>query len=387
MEPLGMYRQTHLCRRKGFKNYYFRMRIPHDIQHWYDDRQEIKRSLKTADPREAKRRVQDMALNQLAEFDEVRRKRTGSPKLVLDGSEASIEAICTRWQHEVLAGDEAFRLERPAGDDLEEFFENRVAVQPLLQEVLSTGNVEMVGSVLRLFLHVLNIKLDCSEKDRRRFLYRFAETLAETNEKQIQRNTGAVVPTPAEPGSRLTLDDLFSDWKRLYRGGRQKTIDKVKSIVCEFQECVGRKPADAFTKSDVIAYRDYQLDVIKRKPKTVGTKITLLAAVFSVAVDDDKLPVNPASRIRIPKSGTRVTRLPFETSELKVIFGSPVYREGFRPKGGKGEAAAWLPVLSLFSGNREEELGQLRPEDVRCEKGIWYLNILEGRIVMAWIQK
>jgi len=65
----------------------------------------------------------------------------------------------------------------------------------------------------------LNIRLDCSEQDYRRFLYCFAETLADTNQRQIQRNEGGVVPTPPEPASRLTLDDLFADWKRLYQGG------------------------------------------------------------------------------------------------------------------------------------------------------------------------
>jgi len=49
-----MYQQTHLFRRKGITNLYFRMRAPHDIQHVYD-KKEVKRSLKTADLREAKR--------------------------------------------------------------------------------------------------------------------------------------------------------------------------------------------------------------------------------------------------------------------------------------------------------------------------------------------
>jgi integrase len=109
----------------------------------------------------------------------------------------------------------------------------------------------------------------------------------------------------------------------------------------------------------------------------VDTKITLLAAVFSVAVDDGKLPTNPAARIRIPKSDTKAKRLPFSQSDLKTLLNSSIYTANFRPKGGKGEAAVWLPVLSLFSGNREEELGQLRVDDVRCQGGIWHLNILE----------
>ena len=371
-----MRQQTHLFRRKGFKNFYFRMRVPHDIQYVYD-KKEVKRSLKTADLREAKRRVQVMAVKQQQAFDEIRKKLAGSPKFVLDGSEASIQAVCARWQHEVLAGDEAFRIECPSSDDLEEFRENRTTAQPLLRDALATGHVERVEPVLRLFLHLLNIQLDCSEDEYRRFLYRFAETLTDTNEQQIQRNTGAVVQTPPEPVSNLTLEDLFADWKRLYRGDRQKTIDKVESILREFQDVVGRKPAAAYDKVDVIAYRDYLLDVRKWAPGTAKTKITLLSAVFGVAVADGKLPTNPAAMIRVPTSKARPRRLPLEISELQMIFSSPLYTEGFRMKGGRGEAAVWLPLLSLFSGNREEELGQLRVWDVCCRNGIWYLNILE----------
>jgi hypothetical protein len=55
MEPLGMYSQTYLYKRPGFKNSYLRMPVPLDLQHLYDGRVEIKRSLKTADPRDAKR--------------------------------------------------------------------------------------------------------------------------------------------------------------------------------------------------------------------------------------------------------------------------------------------------------------------------------------------
>jgi len=139
MEPLGMFSQTYLYKRLGFKNYYLRMRIPLDLQYLYDDRQEIKRSLKTADPREAKRRMQVMALKQQQEFEELRRKLAGSAKLVLDGGDASIEAICSRWQHEVLGWDEASRVDRPPRIDLAESRENRVAVEPLLREVLVTG--------------------------------------------------------------------------------------------------------------------------------------------------------------------------------------------------------------------------------------------------------
>jgi hypothetical protein len=35
----------------------------------------------------------------------------------------------------------------------------------------------------------------------------------------------------------------------------------------------------------------------------------------------------------------------------------------------------WLPLLGLYHGNRLEEFAQLHRSDVRCEDGIWYMDI------------
>jgi integrase len=41
-----------------------------------------------------------------------------------------------------------------------------------------------------------------------------------------------------------------------------------------------------------------------------------------------------------------------------------VFTQGERPKGGKGEAAFWLPLLALFTGARLNELSSLKAADV-----------------------
>jgi integrase len=56
-------------------------------------------------------------------------------------------------------------------------------------------------------------------------------------------------------------------------------------------------------------------------------------------------------------------REPFTIAELKVLFASPVFTQGERPKGGKGEAAFWLPLLSLLTGARRGELAGLTVAD------------------------
>jgi integrase len=66
---------------------------------------------------------------------------------------------------------------------------------------------------------------------------------------------------------------------------------------------------------------------------------------------------------------------PFSVPELQKLFSSPVFTKGFRPDGGKGEAAYWFPLISLFSGARRTEIAQLKVGDVRQgEAGIWFFD-------------
>jgi integrase len=72
-------------------------------------------------------------------------------------------------------------------------------------------------------------------------------------------------------------------------------------------------------------------------------------------------------------------REPWEMGELRTLFRSPVYASNARPKGGRGEAAYWLPLLGSFTGARLGELASLAVGDVTTdeETGITILRIVE----------
>ena len=65
----------------------------------------------------------------------------------------------------------------------------------------------------------------------------------------------------------------------------------------------------------------------------------------------------------------------FTVAEIEQIFNSPVFTEGFRPKGGAGEAAAWLPLIAYMTGMRLEEIGQLTKDDIKRQDEIWFFNL------------
>jgi len=55
----------------------------------------------------------------------------------------------------------------------------------------------------------------------------------------------------------------------------------------------------------------------------------------------------------------------FTVTELNLLFAASVFTKGERPTPGRGEAAFWLPLLSLYSGARRSELAGLRADDVQ----------------------
>jgi integrase len=73
------------------------------------------------------------------------------------------------------------------------------------------------------------------------------------------------------------------------------------------------------------------------------------------------------------------TREPWHIDELRLLFSSPVFVGGARPKGGRGEAAFWLPLLALYTGARLSELAALTAADVVIERppGIAIITITE----------
>ena len=73
------------------------------------------------------------------------------------------------------------------------------------------------------------------------------------------------------------------------------------------------------------------------------------------------------------------TREPWHIDELRLLFSSPVFAAGARPKGGRGEAAFWLPLLALHTGARLSELAALTAADVVIEQpsGIAIITITE----------
>lgn len=115
---------------------------------------------------------------------------------------------------------------------------------------------------------------------------------------------------------------------------------------------------------------------------TINKWLTCLQGVLNWArkngvIPDEVVWADPVSGMRL--KAARSQRRPWEPAELSILFGSPVFLQGKRPAGGKGEAAYWLPLLALYSGARLNELAPLCADDIKLDSasGGHFMTVIE----------
>nr|WP_208631337.1 hypothetical protein [Sphingomonas aurantiaca] len=188
-------------------------------------------------------------------------------------------------------------------------------------------------------------------------------------------------------GAGLYLDkDILDRWAA-ERGVVPKGKDTHKAVAKWFYARTERKSVEQITRQDVLAFKDKLLNEGQTVANT-NMKLSRLRTLIGWAYQNDLAPTNVAEGISVKVADSGKTqRLPFSLPELQAIFASPVYANGDRPKGGRLEAAYWLPLLGLFTGARLEEIGQLRVSDVQRKDypdqdgkmlSGWFLSIAAG---------
>jgi len=168
----------------------------------------------------------------------------------------------------------------------------------------------------------------------------------------------------------------------------ERFIRRTRNIVDRFQAVAGKLTVQEVTKQHVLAFKD-ALVADGQTAANINVMLPILGTVFNYAVDKLHLiQTNPAAKVRVADNRrAKDKRRAFEVEELKALFASPVYADGKRPQAGGGEAAYWLPLLALYTGARQTELGQLHPDDVvqesyrdtdDKEQTAWVIRIVEN---------
>lgn len=191
-----------------------------------------------------------------------------------------------------------------------------------------------------------------------------------------------LVPPRAPIARRVTageagpLNALFEAWKARRDRPRTTLYDFAKAAR-RFAALYPALPVEQIEAAHIEAFKQALL-AENISVATAKKQFGALAAMLEVAVEQGQLSHNPARAIRLPVVSRAPMRLAFDQAELRAIFSTPIYANGERPAGGADAAAYWLPLLALYTGARQGEIGRLRVDDLGAQQGINYLRFRAG---------
>lgn len=404
--------------------WWLRVRVP-DALRPIIGKVEIRRSLKTSNATEAKRLVRTARIKVQAEFDDAtmilerqRAAASGVTAAQVTLTEEQVWALATRWFVEqeragasrpVEIGDE--EVIQNLSEDLahvERFDEVSVTVRDEVDKLLSeAGVLPGTGSVEPAWRTKLSRAIHAAMIEReRRLLNRvtggaavmlnpnFHGLSAATELKPVAISTVTLAdlikrynadPTRAAPSPKTKFKQdaqarLFKDViggktlvSAIDRERARKLLDTVKMLPANTVKKFKGKTASEVVR--IAAERQ----LTPMSVTTVNSYMSAFVSLLDFAVAEHIIEKNPATGLRLASDGVKRKdkRLPFTVSDLKAIFAAPLYRgcvddgAGYnrpgpnRPRRGR----FWVPLVSLFSGMRLNEICQLTEDDIAVEDG------------------
>ncbi len=307
-------------------------------------------------------------------------------------------------------------------DDMRTFDYDNSSLVPTLSSLTADGHSETSARAIRQMLDdavgenevdaVLaenGVTIPRVHPDRRRLALALLRAGIEAHGDVLARLNGKPIQTPLpveplklpEPDEGSKLRDAYKAWK-VQQKPADKTAEEYGVYVERFIAINGNLSIRSITKKHVLAYRNglslfprnvpvdlreanvetIQEWAAKNRAKllsrsTINDKaIGAISAILAVALQHDEIPSNPCAGTKFKlKEGETIKRRPYADQDLEKLLASPVFAKGARYSAGGGEAQKWLPLISMYSGARLEEIGQLRTADIRSEDGIHYFDM------------
>ena len=367
--------------------YYFQARVPKQYLSHYP-KQIIREKLPTENRKEAIAIVRKKWAELQEQFDRI--DLTNS-KIKTTISPYEIEHLIKLAVHSRLTADNEIRAEGVDDfmfDKLEEWINEADASEKL---AVSRGQLTPLAIEIAndwLAAHEYDISQD--SKEFRDFALLFTKGQIKATKASKLRQQGIPNETPsAPPPLNNQVDTSNPEWDSLdklreywlsqpAKSGNAKKSRTAEAeaitIIKKFKKLVGNLKPSEITRSHVADLKDKML-AEGSAPATINKGRGILAAIFSTAESNGKLDKNPflgMTKLSIPE---KEAESPYTILELQTIFNSPVFTQGYRPKKLSGESTYWLPLLSLYSGARLNELGQLYSDDIGNNDGIDYYLI------------
>ena len=355
--------------------YWLRKAVPDDLRASVGKR-EIKFSLKTSDPVEAKR-LHAQALIEI----EQRWSNLRAPIRKLDNSELHRISI-TMYERCLALGElPGVSWETGVGEHLwESDFgrdpENLLSVsrESVRQTILESWCQERADE----FISVKGLKVD--DEDRLMIAkaigtgtQRAALALKRRAKGDFSPDSPAPLATRAADMSTVdqlskpvTLESLLDGWAAEKRP-TEKTIYSWKRVLEQLGEFVGTKDAARLTPDDLLRWKATLLEAGLRTKTIRDSKIAPLRAVLQWGVDNRMLAANPASRIVVDVRAKISERIRGFTDEEAARILRYAAKE-------QDPVRRWVPLLCAYSGARLSEVCQLRAGDIFKQGEVWCMK-------------
>lgn len=304
--------------------YYFRRAVPAQLRPHIGKR-EIKSSLHTRDPNEAKTRWAVELLKCEQTFASAGKALEPETR----------ERLAREWIRAKLDGTEATRL-------------------ALVDAYDPNGDADTADAMIR--------KADIAE----------AYGAAKLPHGEAKRAMVDALHAALLPGH--TMSEALEGWLKTRPKLTAQTVHEWRFAVAKFGN---DRRVEEIRRKDITAFVHGEIEA-GRARGTVKKYVQAIASALGYAVDMEWREANPARDVKVPGTDVEADdRLPYRKEHLKAIFSGPVHTGGetVKAKEAGGAAAFWLPVLALYTGARMGELAQLRADDVRQEDGVWFLDL------------
>ena len=272
----------------------------------------------------------------------------------------------------------------------------------VMADALARGNIASIREELGAFLDTYQINLDPKSDAYRRLAMAVLAAHVKALKDIDRRGGGEPIDTPQIPevlGERGviggSLRDAFEGWNK-ERTRPPGTVHEYSRAIEMFIRLHGDLPVAAIKKSHARRYREALQEVPQRRtgallkaslpelsawgrkhpdvskvsPGTVNKQLGAVQAIAAWGYANGVIPEDtpwsdPFAKMRV--EGEQSERTSFENPDLRLLFAAPVFTRHEYPEGGRGPAAYWLPLLTMFNGARQAELAGLTVADVQQE--------------------
>jgi integrase len=343
--------------------YHFRARIPERLRHHFNDKSEIKRTLKTDSRREAVKLARAYRVELDRKMAELEKGVYGAFTVTLegerrvtlpDGTETAIKARMER-DSPTLPGEGDTRAlrdelcERLQAEELHrvkvEAVKATTASPPPLDKSLSTPAGPLLSDTIARYVRE---KIEFGH---------WKERSAEQVQATLRDFLEIVGDGPLERITRQAINEFAAMFGKLPANRNKKREFRGKSIA-DILKMKGIEPID---------------------PATLRNNLNRVSSFFKWAKVNQIIANNPAESVTwvLPKKARQKRKIDaretFTIEELQRLFHADEFKKP------KSPYQYWVPVIGLYSGARLEEICSRELNDVKQDGEVWYLDIKDTK--------